>query len=419
MATAAAPSLDLTPFRACFPALRQEIHGRTPIFLDNPAGTQVPDQVIHAVTNSFIHANANLHGLFETSRRATAMVDEAHAAMAAMLGAASPEEIVIGANMTSLTFAISRAIGRDLRPGDEIVVTNLDHDANVAPWRALEERGAVIRVVDIKPEDCTLDMVDLAAKITPRTRVVAVTQCSNLVGSIVDVSAVCRLAKAVGAISYIDAVQYAAHGVIDVQALECDFLACSSYKFFGPHLGILYGKRARLDALRPYKVRPAEDLPPGRFETGTISVEGCAALVGAIAYFEQVGRAAAPEAKERRELILAALSAFHRHEQKLSRRLIEGLSLIPGLRIWGIADPARSDERVPTVSFTLEGHHPDEIAARLGQAEIYVWNGNNYALSLTERLGLERSGGMVRVGPVHYNTEQEIDRLLEGVAAIR
>jgi cysteine desulfurase family protein (TIGR01976 family) len=391
-----------------------------PVFFDNPAGTQVPADVVDAMRDMLVTSNSYPHGSFHASEQSSGAVDGAHAAMADMLGASSPDEIVIGPNMTTLTFAISRAIGRGLSAGDEIVVTTLDHDGNVAPWRALEERGVVIRTVDINPADCTLDMADLAAKIGPRTRVVAVTHCSNLVGSIVDAAEVCRLARQAGALSYIDAVQYAAHGTIDVRALDCDFLVCSSYKFFGPHLGILYGKRERLEAIHPYKVRPASDDLPGRFETGAPSVEGCAGLLGAMAYLEHVGTSegAASGDLNRRGRILAAQTAIRAYEMTLGRRLLQGLARIHGLRIWGIADPERMAERVPTVSFTLAGHHPDAVASWLAGQEIYVWSGNNYALSLTERLNLEQSGGVVRVGPVHYNTTAEIDRLLDSVESL-
>ncbi len=413
---------DVARLRCRFPALQQTVRGRQPVFFDNPAGTQVPQDVVDAIRDMLVSSNSYPHGPFHASELSSAAVDGAHAVMADMLGASSPDEIVIGPNMTTLTFAISRAIGRGLSAGDEIVVTTLDHDGNVAPWRALEERGVVIRAVDINPEDCTLDMADLAAKVGRRTRVVAVTHCSNLVGSIVDVATVCRLAREAGALSYIDAVQYAAHGTIDVQAMDCDFLVCSSYKFFGPHLGVLYGKRERLEAIQPYKVRPATEQLPGRFETGAPSVEGCAGLQGAVAYLRQVGSIADAEGAEHdtglRSSILKAQKAIRRYEIMLGRHLLEGLARIPGVRIWGIADPARMAERVPTVSFTLAGYYPDEVASWLAGQEIYVWSGNNYALSLTERLDLERHGGVVRVGPVHYNTMAEIDTLLDAVESM-
>jgi cysteine desulfurase family protein (TIGR01976 family) len=419
------PRLDFAPFRARFPALNREVDGRLPAFLDNPAGTQVPQELIDAVVDYFLGANANLDGFFRTSRAATSLFDEAHAAMADLLGAASPHEIVFGQNMTTLTFAISRSIGRTLQAGDEIIVTTLDHDGNVAPWRALEERGVVVKVADIHPEDCTLNLEHLAAQITPRTKLLAVTHCSNLVGSTVDVTAVCRLARQAGALSYIDAVQYAAHGPIDVRTVDCDFLVCSSYKFFGPHMGILYGKLEHLERLHAYKVRPSTNVPPGKFETGTLNFEGCAGLLGTISYLERVGNAAAeagvrvegaPEG--RRGRLLHALEAMRAQERDLGARLIAGLQGIPGVKIWGITDPARFDQRVPTVSFTLAGMHPDAIAERLSDEEIYVWSGNNYALSLTERLGLEEQGGMVRVGPVHYNTIEEIDRLVDVIGSL-
>ena len=424
-ATAPATELDLLTFRGHFPSLQREVGGRLPAFLDNPAGTQVPQQVIDRTVDYYLTANANTDGAFRTSRNATGIFDQAHQAMADMLGAASADEVVFGQNMTSLTFAISRAIGRTLGEGDEIVVTRLDHDANVAPWRALTERGATIRVVDIHPEDCTLDMDGLRAAINERTRVVAVTYCSNLVGTIVDVAEVCRLAREVGAISYIDAVQYAAHGGIDVLALGCDFLACSSYKFFGPHLGIVYGRRERLEALQAYKVRPADDVPPGKLETGTQSFESAAGLLGTFDYLETLGRAALAAGEHgdsevgRRHLLGAAFAAMRHCEAALGARLIEGLGRIPGVRIWGVTDPAQMHRRVPTVSFTMDGLAPRAIAERLAAAEIYVWSGNNYALSLTERLGLEDNGGMVRVGPVHYNTAAEIDLLLNEVDALK
>jgi cysteine desulfurase family protein (TIGR01976 family) len=415
---------DLRIVRQRFPSLQRTVDGRLPVFLDNPAGTQVPQDVIDAMNEYFLTANANLGGFFRTSRECEVLFSAARAAMADLLGTSDHGEIVFGQNMTTLTFALSRAIGHTLRPGDEVIVTNLDHDANVSPWRALEERGVVVRTADIHAEDCTLDMDSLADQITPRTRVMAVTHCSNLVGSIVDVKRVCAMAAEAGAISYIDAVQYAAHGPINVVDIGCDFLVCSSYKFFGPHLGILYGKRERLEALRAYKVRPADETPPGKWETGTLNFEGIAGLLGALAYLERVCHDAvitdylpcAP--KDRRGRLRAALEAVQTYEQQLARHLIDGLQRIAGVRIWGLTDPERLDQRVPTVSFTMEGRHPEAIAERLAAEEIYVWSGNNYALPLTERLGLEESGGVVRVGPVHYNTTEELDQLLNVVEAI-
>lgn len=438
------PSLDLDWIRAQFPALAQEVNGRPVVFFDGPGGTQVPRRVIDAVADYYARSNANTHGAFATSRRTDEVIAGAHAAMADLLGC-DPDEVIFGPNMTTLTFAISRAIGRELRPGDEIVVTRLDHDANVAPWLALEERGAAIRYVDIDVEDCTLDMDDLARQITDRTRLVAVGYASNAVGTINDVAEATRLAHRVGALSYIDAVHYAPHGPIDVRALDCDFLACSPYKFFAPHAGALYGKREHLLRLKPYKVRPSTEELPGRWMTGTQSHEAMAGVTAAVEYLAELGRkvdgqrrqakGSAPayddaqpddsEAREsqydvsdamtspsRRAALLAAMHAIQAYERGLAETLIKGLLDVPGLTFYGITDSQRFDSRTPTVAVRIEGHTPRELAEFLGQRGIFTWDGNYYALNLTERLGVEASGGMLRIGVMHYNTMNEIDRLL-------
>jgi len=314
--------------------------------------------------------------------------------------------------MTTLAFALSRAVGRELKRGDELIVTRLDHDANVAPWVALEERGAAVRFVDIHPEDCTLDMDDLKRQINKRTRVVAAGYAANAVGTINDVAEVVRLSHRVGALAFIDAVHYAPHGPIDVRALDCDFLACSSYKFFGPHCGVLYGKREHLTRLRPYKVRPASEEIPDRWETGTQNHEGLAGVAAAIDYVAELGRRVSPEASTRRAQLLAAYGAIRNYERGLAERLISGLLAIPGLTFYGIKDPERFDHRTPTVAIRMEGHTPRQLAEFLGERGIFTWDGNYYALNLTERLGVESSGGMLRIGLVHYNTAEEIDRLL-------
>lgn len=408
--------------RAQFPSLSQTLHGRPVVYFDNPGGTQVPERVIEAMSNYLRTANANVHGAFLTSQRTDEVLEDAHQAMADMLNAASADEIVFGPNMTTLTFSISRAIGRLIQPGDEIVVTRLDHDANIAPWLALEERGAVVRWVDFDVEDCTLDMDDMRSKINERTRLVAVGYASNSVGTINDVATIIRWAHEVGAWAYIDAVQYAPHGPIDVQALEADFLVCSAYKFFGPHVGVLYGRYELLDRLPAYKVRPAPSSPPGKFQTGTQNHEGIAGVAAAVEYLAEIGRTLGAKHQAefdgfdgRRRDVHAGLAAIRAYEQELARRLIQGLQEVPGLRIYGITDPAAMDRRVPTVSFTLAGHHPREIARALGEEGIFVWDGNYYALAVTERLGLEQSGGMVRVGLAHYNTAEEVDRLLQAL----
>ncbi len=411
-------SLDLGWVRAQFPALAQTINGQPAVFFDGPGGTQVPQQVINAISSYLINANANTHGAFATSQRTDTTIAAAHAAMADLLGC-DPDEVVFGPNMTTLTFMLSRSIGRDIQPGDEIVLTRLDHDANFSPWQALEERGALIRVADIDIEDCTLDMDDLRRQITPRTRLIAVGYASNSVGTINDVAEVVRLARQVGALSFIDAVHYAPHGPIDVRALGCDFLACSPYKFFAPHMGALYGKREHLVRLQPYKVRPASNQTPDRWETGTKNHEGLAGVAAAIEYLATLGsqhdRAGPQAASPRRAALLAAMAAIKQYERGLSEQLIAGLLRVPGLTFYGISDPARFEQRTPTVAIRLAGYTPRELAEALGVRGIFVWDGNYYAINLTDRLGLEDHGGMVRIGLAHYNTAGEIDRLLQAL----
>ncbi len=412
-------TLDLSWVREQFPALALEVQGRPAVFADGPGGTQVPRRVIDAMTDCLINANANTHGAFLTSARADAVIDGARTAMADLLGCAT-DEVVFGPNMTTLTLALSRALGREIRPGDEIVVTRLDHDANVAPWQALEERGAVVRRVDVDVEDCTLDMADLARQLGERTRLVAVGYASNAVGTINDVAEVVRLAHAAGALTYVDAVHYAPHGPIDVGALDTDFLACSPYKFFAPHSGVLYGKRAHLERLRPYKVRPSSDASPDRWEAGTKSHETMAGVTAAVDYLAALGRMVGGEAAAagRRPALLAAMEAIRAYERGLSEQLIAGLLRIPGLTFYGISDPARFAWRTPTVSIRVEGFTPRRLAEALGERGIFAWDGNYYALSLTERLGVEDSGGMLRLGLLHYNTPEEVDRILEALDEI-
>lgn len=397
---------DPHAIRPLFPALSEEVAGRPAAYLDGPGGTQVPQQVIDAIGAYLAHSNANTHGGFLTSRRTDVTIAAAHAAMADLLGCA-PHETVFGANMTTLTFAVSRAIGRELGPGDEIVVTRLDHDANVAPWRALEERGVTIREVDVDVEDCTLDWADFEAKMSSRTRVVAIGYASNAVGTINDVARAVALARSVGALSYVDAVHYAPHGPLDVAALGCDFLACSVYKFFGPHVGVLYGKAEHLERLHPYKVRPASNASPERWMTGTQNHECLAGVTAAVDYLASLG--AGPD---RRAALVSAMTTIKEYERGLSERLVGGLLQVPGLSFYGIRDAERFDGRTPTVSFRLAGRTPRAVAEALGERGIFVWDGNYYALNLSERLGVEPAGGMVRVGLAHYNTAEEVDYLL-------
>jgi len=405
------PALEITWVRAQFPALAQEVNGHPAVFFDGPGGTQVPQRVIDAMRDYLVRSNANTHGAFATSRRSDEIIAGAHAAAADLVGC-DADEVVFGPNMTTLTFALSRALGRELNPGDEVIVTRLDHDANVAPWVALEERGAVVRYVDINVEDCTLDMAGLNNLINTRTCLVAVGYASNAVGTINDVAEVVRLAHAVGALAFIDAVHYAPHGPIDVRALDCDFLVCSPYKFYGPHTGALYGKREHLTRWRAYKVRPAPDELPDRWETGTQNHEGLAGVAAAIDYLAELGWQASPGVPTRRAALWAAFDVIRPYEQSLAARLIKGLLEIPGLTFYGIRDPARFAWRVPTSAIRLAGHAPREVAEFLGERGFFTWDGNYYALNLTERLGVESSGGMLRIGLVHYNTTKEVDRLL-------
>ena len=412
VAHAAGPKpLDSAWVRQQFPSLQTQVNGQTAAFLDGPAGTQVPRQVVDAISNYLLRDNANTCGAFVTSRQNDAMLARARQAMADFFNCA-PDEVSFGQNMTTITFALSRAIGRELKPADEIVVTTLDHDANVAPWRALEEKGVVIRQVDIRDADCTLDLEDLKRKITNRTKLVAVGYASNAVGTINPVAEITKLAHAAGALVFIDAVHYAPHGAIDVKALDCDFLACSPYKFFGPHMGTLYGKREHLLRFSPYKVRPAPDALPDRWETGTQVQELIAGIAAAVDYLAELGRKHDPAGQDRRSALLAAYRVMREHEMALFAELMEGLLAIPGLRVFGIKDFKRFNERCSTVSVRLDGHTPTEVATFLGDRGIFTWDGNFYALNLTERLGVQASGGLLRIGLVHYNTADEVERLL-------
>jgi cysteine desulfurase family protein (TIGR01976 family) len=407
-------ALDSMWVRAQFPSLKLQVNVQPAAFLDGPAGTQVPKQVIDAVQNYFFTSNANTCGAFATSRANDGMIAASRAAMGDFFHC-DPDEVVFGQNMTTITFALARAIGRQLKAGDEIVVTTLDHDANVAPWRALEERGVVIRQVDIREADCTLDLDDLKRKINANTKLVAVGYASNAVGTINPVAEITKLAHDAGALMFIDAVHYAPHGPIDVRDLDCDFLVCSPYKFFGPHMGTLYGKRERLLQFQPYKVRPASDILPDRWETGTQVQELIAGIGAAVDYLAELGRRHDASATDRRSALLAAYRTTHHHEMSLLTRLIEGLLSVPKLRFFGISDPNRFDERCSTVSVRIGDHHPTEIAKFLGGRGIFTWDGNYYALNLTERLGVEQSGGLLRIGLVHYNTAEEVDRLLSAL----
>jgi cysteine desulfurase family protein (TIGR01976 family) len=409
--------LDLTWVRAQFPALAQKVNGQPAVFLDGPGGTQVPRRVIDAIADYLARNNANTGGAYLTSRNTDRMIAEARSAMGGFLNC-DADEIVFGPNMTTLTYAMSRALGRDLGPGDEIVLTLLDHDANFSPWKALEEKGVTIRTVKFNEEDCTLDMQDLAAKIGERTKLMAVGYASNAVGTINNVAEVVRLARQTGALSYIDAVHYAPHGAIDVRALDCDFLVCSTYKFFGPHMGVLYGKREHLKQLRPYKVRPNTQNIPNCWEWGTLNHECIAGIKACVDYWEALGRRANPEVATRRAAILAAHEATHRHERKMTEKMIAGLLAVPGLKLYGISDAQRFENRCATFAVRIEGHTPLELATKLGERGLFTWDGNYYALNLTEQLDVERLGGFLRIGLVHYNAMEEVERLLAALREI-
>jgi cysteine desulfurase family protein (TIGR01976 family) len=409
--------LDLAAIRAQYPSLSQTVNGHPAVFFDGPGGTQVPQRVIDAISDYLSFSNANTNGAYATSHRTNAVINAARSAMADLFNS-DPDEVAFGPNMTTLTFAVSRAMGRELNPGDEILLTHLDHDANVSTWLALEEQGIKIQRAEINEADCTLDMEDLARKITARTKLVAVGYASNAVGTINDVKQIVKLAHAKGVLVYIDAVHYTPHGPIDVRALDCDFLVCSSYKFFGPHMGILYGKREHLQRLHPYKLRANSDDAPFRWEWGTLNHECIAGITACVDYLADIGREVDPTVSNRRAALLAAYEAIQQHERAMAESLIRGLLKIPGLKLYGIADEKRFARRCPTVAVRIEGHTPLELATKLGERGFFTWDGNYYALSLTERLDVEKDGGFLRIGLVHYNTPEEVDRLLKALDGI-
>src|SRR6202167_3776471 len=419
--TTSPTTLDLNHIRSQFPSLSQLVNGHPAVFLDGSGGTQVPQRVIDAISNYLRRDNANTCGAYSTSRHTDAMLADARAAMADFLHCAA-DEIVFGPNMTTLTYAMSRAIGRDLGPGDEILVTRLDHDANVSPWLALEEKGVTIRWAEVHKEDCTLDVEDLAAKLGPRTKLVAIGYASNAVGTINPVKEIVRLAHAAGALAFVDAVHYGPHGLIDVAALDCDFLVCSSYKFFGPHMGVLFGKREHLQRMRPYKVRPLTEAVPQRWEWGTLNHECIAGITACVDYIAELGSRTDSGSTTRRAAIITAFDSIHRHEHALMNRLIAGLSEISQLKIYGITDPTCFAWRCPTLAVRVVDQTADQtplaLATKLGDRGFFTWDGNYYALNLTERLDVEKSGGFLRIGLVHYNTVEEVDRLLGALREI-
>ena len=412
-------TLDLEAIRSQFPALQQSDDGVARIYFDNPAGTQVPRRVVEAMSHCMLDASANLGGYFRTSEMAGEIVADAQQAMADFLNAPSPEEIVFGQNMTSLTFHVSRSIGRHFSAGDEIILSRMDHDANVEPWVLLARDCELqIRWLPFDTKTFEFDLRQLESLLTDRTRLVCVCAASNLTGTINDVRSICRIARDAGVWTYIDAVQSAPHMVHDVQDFGCDFLVCSPYKFFGPHQGVLWGRREALESLVPYKVRPAPAAIPWSFAPGTASHEGMAGTAAAVDYFAWIGETMAGGAGDRGQKLRAAMGAIADYEQTLSQHLVLGLQALPGVTVHGITAREAMSRRGPTVAFTHAGRSPDEIASALAAENIFVWSGHNYAIEVARSLGILESGGAVRVGPVHYNTAAEIDRLLDALGPI-
>lgn len=405
--------------RLQFPALAREENGRQVVFFDGPAGTQVPQSVIDSMSHYLSHCNSNHEGQFGTSRESDELLAAAHQAHADFVGAADPGEISFGQNMTSLTLAFSRALSNNWKEGDQIIVTALDHDANITPWTlAARDAGVEVKFVPFTSNDFTLDMDALGECLNEKTRLVAVGAASNATGGINPIKSITEMAHQHGAQVFVDAVHYGPHGLIDVSDWGCDFLACSTYKFFGPHMGLLWGHRELLEKLDAYKVRPSSNELPGKWMTGTQSHESIVGGMACVDYLADLGRqtGAKPDSG-RRTALISAFAAIKEYEQELSSQLLAGLSSIEGIKVYGITDPDRMDERFPTVSITHEAISPTDLARELGEQGIYVWNGNYYALEFTSRLGLEPEG-MVRIGLVHYNTPAEIDRLLDTLQRI-
>jgi len=404
--------LDVEHLRKRFPALAAR---RGDVFVDSPGGTQVPAEVIDAMASYLERNNANAGGAFATSAATDKVISEARRAGADLLGC-SPDEVVFGPNMTTLCLTLSRSIARTLGPGDEVIVTRLDHDANIAPWlAAAEDKGAAIRWVDIDTSDCTLDLRSLEEALNPSTRVVAFTLASNATGTISAVERVVEMARTTSALVVADAVHFAPHRLIDVTSLDVDVLLCSPYKFFGPHLGVMFGRRSLLEELEPYKVRPASDEVPHRFETGTLSHEALAGFTAAVDY---LGGLTAP-ALDRRAGLAAGMAAVSEHEKALAGLFLDRIEAIPGVRLYGISERERLDERTPTFALTVEGVTPRAAAEELGRRGIYAWDGNYYALAVMERLGLQASGGALRIGFCHLNTPEEVEQVGAELARVR
>jgi len=412
-------SLDLEAIRSQFPALSETDDGVARVYFDNPAGTQVPRSVVARMSQCMLGASANLGGYFRTSDLAGEIVADAQSAMADFLNAPSPEEIVFGQNMTSLTFHVSRSIGRYFSAGDEIVLSRMDHDANVEPWVLMaRDHDLLVRWLPFDTQTFEFDLSKLDDVLTDRTRLVCVGGASNLTGTINDVHSICRKARDAGAWTFVDAVQSAPHIVTDVRAIGCDFLVCSAYKFFGPHQGILWGRRDVLESLEPYKVRPAPDSIPWSFSPGTAAHEGLAGTAAAVDYLAGIGSSMSENVVDRKAGLAKGMQVMLDYEQELSSHLVGGLQGLSGVTVQGITAADRMSWRVPTVSFTHVSIPSDAIANALAERNIFVWSGHNYAVEAADALGILDSGGAVRVGPVHYNSVEEIDTLLVALEAI-
>lgn len=407
---------DVLWCRKHFPALERQWNGKPIAFLDGPAGTQVTQSVVDAMTRYLTMCNANRGGRFPTAYESDEWLDASHAAVADFLGANDAGEVAFGPNMTTLTFAFSRALSRTWRAGDEILLTHMEHDANFTPWvLAARDAGVTVRYANIRPDEGILDLDDLRSKLSSRTRLVAVGCASNAIGTRNPVRQICDWAREAGAYSFLDAVHFAPHDRIQVGEIGCDFLVCSAYKFFGPHLGILWGRRPLLESLEAYKLRTSPVAPPGKWMTGTASHEAIVGTKAAVDYLAEVGRrVSGQESLERSSSLDVAFQAIVSYERRLATQLLEGLKSIPGARIWGISEASRVGERVATVAWTHDRYTSRQIAEQLGEQGICVWHGNYYALPLTEKLGVEPEG-MVRIGMVHYNTREEVDRVLDAI----
>ncbi len=403
--------LDVNAIRAQFPALLRTVGDQPAAYLDGPGGTQVPDRVIEAMGGFLRTGGSNLGGPFVTSRETDAVTESARAAVGALYNA-SPDEIAFGQNMTSLTFAVSRALAATWEQGDNIVLTRLDHDGNVWPWvRAAQETGVEVRWLDFDPDTgCRLHGETLSSLLDQRTRLVAVTHASNAVGTIVDIGSLVEDAHRTGALTYVDAVHYSPHGVVDVATTGTDFLVASAYKFFGPHTGCLYGRSDVLDELDAYKLRPAPNKPPGKWETGTQSFESLAGVAAAIDYIASLG-----EGETLRDRLVSSMTAIGEYERALSARFLDGIRDMSRVTLYGSPTP---DGRTPTFAIGFEGVRPAQVASDLGDQGIFVWSGDYYAVEVMRRLGVADEGGLVRIGFVHYNTPDEVDRVLEALAGL-